>query len=498
MSIRGNRYFNDPGIAQAAGNLASLFAPPSGADAAGWAAASAKKAEAARLADLFSYVNDPNFDQSKFDRMGVAAGTFAPTQSYYAVDQSNATSRSNNAADNTRALQDRSMQEAGSLQRLYVTDATSRANNAADNQRSALTSLYQPLNPGQVAPAVPAELMDAVGLPAIDQRAGVAKPLSETEWDASQKARLAQEGRLTDEMILDTIVGDQSPVQIVGENGRPQYASPGAAVRTGAEPVINKGAEAKPQNGVALLEDGRRVPAIQRGDGKWRNSQNDEELSGNFQIFDMPKPQGSATDVGLSKPVNSGVEQQLIDIEVAKDTAVKLRDLIATAPASQGVVGFLRGTAQNFLAQGGEVANYFGGNLANVQERIAAGLEDEGLAGAFDTNIPTIEMMANLLAFQYAKTTTGERLSNEMLKQAREALGLYGLSENQQSSTARLNQAIKMIEAQSTILQRARSGGVDAITTTAPAAPAGQPVVPAAPAANSGRLRFDANGDPIR
>jgi len=91
MPIKSSGYYNNPQFAQAASNLASLFEPPSGADAAGWAAANAKKAEASRLQQFFDYRNDPNFDQAAFDRMGVAAGAYQPNQSYYSVDQGNAT-----------------------------------------------------------------------------------------------------------------------------------------------------------------------------------------------------------------------------------------------------------------------------------------------------------------------------------------------------------------------------------------------------------------------
>ncbi|HSI42008.1 MAG TPA: hypothetical protein VLA00_15810, partial [Xanthobacteraceae bacterium] len=111
MAIRSSGYYNNPAFAQAASNLASLFAPPSGADAAGWAAARERDAQAAKVQaemrradERRRYVDDPGFDQTRFDRLGVADGTYAPNQSYYAVDQTNATSRANNAADNAGSL----------------------------------------------------------------------------------------------------------------------------------------------------------------------------------------------------------------------------------------------------------------------------------------------------------------------------------------------------------------------------------------------------------
>jgi hypothetical protein len=134
--------------------------------------------------------------------------------------------------------------------------------------------------------------------------------------------------------------------------------------------------------------------------------------------------------------------------------------MIASSPASQGAVGWLRGTAQSVLQTGGELGQFFGGNIADVSKAINEGAADAGLSGAFDPKIPAIEMMSNLLAFQYAKTTTGERLSNEMLRASRKALGLEGLTSNQADATARLNQAIEMIDNQRDILQNVRRNGV--------------------------------------
>lgn len=159
MPIRNNGYFNNPEFAQAAANLTSLFAPPSGSDAAGWANASAKQAETNRLGQFFNYATDPNFDQTRFDRLGVGAGVYAPSQSYYAVNKDDATKR---YGFDTQA-------------------ATSRANNVLDNQRAAIGTLYQPLNPGQVRPDVPSDLMGVLGLPEVAAVAGAPKPLSETE-----------------------------------------------------------------------------------------------------------------------------------------------------------------------------------------------------------------------------------------------------------------------------------------------------------------------------
>lgn len=228
MAIRSSGYFNDPAMAQAAGNLASLFAPPSGADAAGWAAANAKNAEASRLAQLFDYAKTAEgFDQAQFDRLGVGSGTYAPNQSYYAVDQGNATARrgqdvtastsiTNNQADNVRALQA----------------------NSADNQRAVVTSAFGPLSEGQVRPAIPSSIASIYGLPDLPQEAGVPKPMSVDEVRAAGLQRGLGDGSLSDTDLIDSVMGSQTPVQAVGPDGKPVFMNPGAATRTGAEAFV--------------------------------------------------------------------------------------------------------------------------------------------------------------------------------------------------------------------------------------------------------------------
>ncbi|MEW9838001.1 hypothetical protein [Mesorhizobium marinum] len=162
--------------------------------------------------------------------MGIGAGAFTPNQSFYRVDQDNATSRANNAADNARAL------EVGRV--------------------GVLTELFKPVSEDAVRPEVPEDIAGRLGvdraLPAVQ---GNRSPLSETEWGASQRERLRQDGQLGDNDILDLIFSEKTPVQAVGENGRPQFMSPGAAVRTGAQPY-DKPSDTRFDNYLAVGPDG--------------------------------------------------------------------------------------------------------------------------------------------------------------------------------------------------------------------------------------------------
>lgn len=262
--ISRNRFFNDPNMANIASNLSSLFEPPSGADVANYATADAKRAEANRLGQLFDYATDPNFDQSRFDRLGAAAGQWTPSQGYYAVDQGNATQRygydrtyqastENNVRDNTRALTEREMQERGLMDRQMASPVI--------------------LNQGQRA-FLPAQTVEATDLTEILE--GAPKPLSETEWKAGQSQRLLDNGRLTDTDLLDAIMGDKSPVKAIDpRTNQPAYMTPGAAARTGAQPYEAASAE-RVDNYLAVGPDGQeiRFPGIVGPDGRIVNANN--------------------------------------------------------------------------------------------------------------------------------------------------------------------------------------------------------------------------------
>lgn len=446
MAINPNR-FNDPALGQAFANVASIFAPPSAQDLAGYATANAKKQEAERLAWLFANPNDP-----LADRKATMAGVYNPTQSYYAQDQNTATARrgqdvtatttlATNAADNARALE----------------------TNMTDNRFGLAEQFMTPLNPGQVQPGLPEGIAGAFNVPALPRTEGNPEIMSETQQKAKERQDLRANGLFDDTLLLDSILGENAPVKTVGPDGTATFSTPGAAARTGAAAFIDAGSQPKPENGMAQLADGTQVPAIQDvTTGRWKHAQTGAELPADIRVFKTPAPVGTSEQVGVGKPVANNIDRQLIDVAVAKDTASKLREMIATSPASQGAVGWLRGTTQNIVQTGGELGQYFGGQIQQVTDAIASGAADASLAGAFDPNIPAIEMMANLLAFQYAKTTTGERLSNEMLRAAKAALGLEGLTANQASSLARIDMAIKQMESQETILRNIRTNGVGA------------------------------------
>lgn len=455
-----NQYYNDPNIGAAFQNLASMFAPPSAQDMAGYATAQATRDQNSRLSALFQAAG------GDFDKMGAATGQWAPSQSYYAVDQSNATDRRGQDIDAATKKYTADQALAGTR---YTADTGMRGD--------MFDTLYGALAPGEVRPAIPANEAAMFGLEeALGGVAGVPKPMTENEVLGQNLQQ--QLGSMTDDQLLGLALGGDT-VMVNTPNG-PVYANPGVAAAQGAPAFVNPGSAAgqdlmlfqnpatgesirgtfNPATGQALDVYGQPVPA-------------------EYLPFKVPQTTGSAADTGLGKPTRNAIERQLIDINVAKNTAVGLRDLVAASPASQGVVGWLRGTAQNAGQVAQEVGAYFGGGVQEVMTDISSGLADEGLASNFDPNIPAIDMMANLLAFQYAKTTTGERLSNEMLRASKAALGLDKLTSNQADALARLNQAVAMIEQQESILNSAYTNGTASLGAPAPGMGAVTPMGPA-------------------
>jgi hypothetical protein len=471
MAIRGNGGYNSPELAQVAGNIAQMFGPPSGSELAAYSTARKNNQQSNIVAQLAA---DPNYQG--FDHQSILADLYDPTQSFLRVNMDDAT---------TRRGQDVSAQ-------------TAITTNANTNRTGLISDMFGPLNEGQVRPALPGDIAGMYGIPELPQVAGLPKPLSQDQVLAGQTQRLIGGGQITDDMLTSLAMGSTPVENVLGPDGKPVVTYRTDAV--GQEPYFNAGAEAKPTNGTGLLPDGTQVPAVQGPDGKWRHAQTGQELPPNARVFAMSQATGTAEEIGMvSKPTGSQIEQQIIDITVAKQTAGALRDLIAESPSSQGMVGWMRGTAQNVIQTGGELGGFFGGGVAEAMADIENGLADASLAGAFDPNIPAIDMLSNLLAFQYAKTTTGERLSNEMLNASRRALGLDGLDANQANSLARLDQAIQQIEAQENILRQARQGGVDSLGASAPRPP-GPPQAPAAITPETGPevWDFDENGQLVR
>lgn len=229
MPISMNRVYSD--LDRGFANLGKLFAPPDPADLANAALARSRDEDTARRRALFSIAQESGLDQNLFDRMNIAAGLYAPNVGYYGVDQGNATSRANNAADNARALEDRRLQEDAAMKRAILGAATN------------------PVVQGAARPGFNPADYGASSIPAVPEFAGPTAPLSETQQKAAERQAMIAQGKFTPEMIMAAIVGSDTPVQAVGPDGAPVYMSPGAAVLQGARPYDKPSGDAQKPSG---------------------------------------------------------------------------------------------------------------------------------------------------------------------------------------------------------------------------------------------------------
>lgn len=350
MAIQPNR-FNDPALGQAFSNLASIFAPPSAQDLVGYATANAKKQEAERLAWLFENANDP-----LADRKATMAGVYAPTQSYYAVDQNTAT---------TRRGQD-------------VAADTALKTNLLDNQRATITTLFGNMAPGDVGNAVPAELTAPLNLPAIPERRGAPKPLSETEQKAAERQGLVDSGMLSEQMLLDLILGERTPVQVVGPTGAPVFMTPGAAASTGAEAYVQTGSEAAPDVQNYRTPDGRSGTAVFTRDKGFVDTQTNEPLPPGSQTFKASTTGG--TDQALGTNSNLTLGQRTVALaDYADQRAAQYEKFLATNPGVAGMPGVITGFAQDVQAGIRELVATYGDNgvplevVTGLTERVTQG-----------------------------------------------------------------------------------------------------------------------------
>lgn len=479
MASRSNGYYRDPALAQAFNNISAMFGPPSGADAAGFASAAAKKAEAERLAWLFSNSADPTAS-ARAALTGVQGYGQTPAgfmqsdaTTRRGQDVTAATSRANNTADNERAL----------------------ATNRADNQRATITSLYGALNPGQVRPAVPEEIAATVGLPALPEVAGTTRPQTLDQWQAQQAEELKRGGAWTPDMTIDVIMGKQTPVEGLDPvTGKPRFMSPGAAVRMGAQPAPDATKAGKLFRGV--LPGGQQVPVEQRPDGLY-HAQTGQRLPPEVQLFNVPTPTGTSDQVGLPTTANNTAANNQA-AEVTRGLAVLdlYEELINKNPGAIGLVGAIRGTAQNLVASAGDLAKSFGTRAPQIGDAAAA--LQQGMRGVapdlFDPAIPQAEFLQGTLAYALARTEnpSGE-VSRQAFERALDRVKGGGLLANTEAAKAAIAANRQVLQSQLQSIQTLRGqqpGRTDAGFKAPPPAPGAQQSAP------TERWERDANGIP--
>lgn len=456
MPVVGNKFYNDPNIGAAFNNLAGIFAPPSGSDLSGYANAAATKEKASRLAELFAYAKDPGYDQTQADRMGVLAGLYAPTQSYYSVDQGNQTLRRgqdvvantsifNNQADNANAITLKMLDPLAadatrivppSIADLYKVDQTQRGFNktAADNaaaleRRKAQDEAMLAANTADNSNAVTLKMLDPVAKDATrfvppgladlyktdPQQIGIVsaqpgeintlpdgrvikgadKPLTETELKAS---------------ILQSLPGNEqravaignTPVEsIIGPDGKTPVVK-WRADSIDQSPYNKPGTDAKPTN--YRTPDGRQGTAVMGPTGKLIDTQTQQELPPGSVTFGT-NVQGSLSDTGLSTTSNQTAATSLdAAITYSKDRLGQYRKLLAENPGITGVPGYVRGLAQDLRSGLNEMVQAYGDDAKfSTPQEMQTWLDTLAKQKNYDPNIAIAASMALDMAYVDAK-----------------------------------------------------------------------------------------------
>jgi hypothetical protein len=215
MPITKNGYFNDPAIAQAVGGIAEMFAPPSAQDQYAAVKTAETQQKMTALAEMYRAANDPNISREQRENAAIAFGTYAPNQSFYAVDQGNLTSRQNNTADNTTKITTTGMQEQGQTTRAMLEPVAAGATRFVPPDVASMFKVDD-LQRGNVvlSPGETATLPGQNGVGGMTL-AGAPKPLTAEEVKGSIIAGLSPEEQRA--------VGiGNTPVQnVVGPDGKP-------------------------------------------------------------------------------------------------------------------------------------------------------------------------------------------------------------------------------------------------------------------------------------
>ena len=382
------------------------------------------------------------------------------------------TSIATNTADNIAAMERRRAQDQAGVQMNDADNIILRQNNVADNARAldqtrltntkdVTTSMLAPVGEGQtrfVPPsiasmygvpdqqigAVAASPGEQVTLPNHTVIAGTPIPLSETEWQAQQNERLRQSGALTDDTLLNAVMGAKAPVESVDKLGKPIYVSPGEAVRNrlpafekGPDTVVNLG-----ENGVNYGSPGDGLAWARTVDGKVKLDERGAPIAVPFQGGKVYQAQIDKQKADASKTQSEAVKQGIVlqDLDRALDAitsspsmttglAAQLTAGIGDTPARNvnGLLDTVRANIGFDQLQQMRDASPTGGALGQVTERELQLLQS--VLGSIDTTQNTGQVQDNL---RRLKNTYLDIVHGPRQGPARERLSFEQRSEGEQ------------------------------------------------------------------
>lgn len=389
-------------------NLASLFRPPSGQELAGYANAAATRADARRRAELYAAAQNPETAWDILDRLSFGAGLQNGGQTLQAVDRNNA-----------RALQERGMMESGMDRRNAADNERALATNRLDNQRSIIADLFGPLNQGQTAPAVPAQIADIFSLPEIGERRGDPKPLSETELKAAILADMPveqQQAVAFGSTPIESIIMGDGPVNVTRPQALGQIPAP-----TGA------GAEFKaPDNYLVMNDQGETVPALGHTDPRTGRIM----TPAGEDITDRVVRRVGASDGGMALEVD-GQGGVRLTTGGAGGTVSNTTNLLASERENRRVANELSSLYDTISAADVGVA----GNVNQLLTDYGAQL----FPGVARGDVAAMRSQLEGMSIQLARTLSGDsRISNMDREAAQRVMVDRGLGESLPGAKAKL------------------------------------------------------------
>lgn len=335
MNVRTNRY-NDPALGAAFSNIASIFAPPSAQDLAGYATANAKREEAARLSALWDDPTNP-LASSRAALLGIQGYGQTPDGFRYGVDTTAATAR-----------RGQDVSAATDLERARI-----------QGQFGLAGQFMTPLAPGQVQPGLPGSVAGAFGVPEMPRVEGLPKPLNESEQKAAERQRLIAGGQFTPDMQLEELLGGQAPVKTLDPAGKPIYSTPGAAARLGLPAYVAEGSPPAPDVQNYRAPDGSAGTAVYTPDQGFVDTQTGRPLPPGSQTFKAATT--GAADQALGTNANVTLGQRTVALaDYADQRAGQYEKFLATNPGVAGLPGVITGFAQDLQAGIRELAATYG------------------------------------------------------------------------------------------------------------------------------------------
>jgi hypothetical protein len=254
-----------------------------------------------------------------------------------------------------------------------------------------------------VQPGLPGSIADAFNVPAMPRTEGMPKPMSETEQLAAERQKLMGNGMLTDQLLLEGILGDQAPVKVAGADG-PVYSTPGAAARTNAPAYVDAGSQAAPDVQNYRTPEGLSGTAVYTQDRGWVDTQNRQPLPPGTQTYKAATSGGTDAALGGTN-ANVTLGQRIVaDADYAMSRVNEYEQFLL-APENAGAAGLpgnIQGFFQDVQSGVGELVAAYGTKGLPV-EAISKLANDVGVKQGYDPGVRAALSYAIEMAYQQAK-----------------------------------------------------------------------------------------------